>query len=37
MNLYEDNVPASAVKSVQEKIFKTGTGLAMLKNMFAID
>ena len=37
VNLYEDNVPASAVKSVQEKIFKTGTGLAMLKNMFAID
>ena len=37
VNLYEDNAPASAVKSVQEKIFKTEAGLVMLKNMFAID
>lgn len=37
VNLYEDNAPASAIRSVQEKIFKTEAGLAMLENMFAAD
>ena len=37
VNLYEDNSPASAIKSVREKIFKTQAGIAMLANMFAVE
>ena len=34
VNLYEDGEPLSAVEKVQERIFKTASGLAVLKSMY---
>ena len=34
VNLYEDGEPLSAVEMVQERIFKTASGLAVLKSMY---
>ena len=34
VNLYEDGEPLSAVEKVQERIFKTASGLSVLKSMY---
>lgn len=34
VNLYEDNEPLQAVRTVREKIFKTPSGIRMLDEMF---
>ena len=34
VNLYEDGEPLSALEKVQERIFKTASGLAVLKSMY---
>ena len=34
VNLYEDGEPLSAVEKVQERIFNTASGLAVLKSMY---
>lgn len=34
VNLYEDDSPTSTIKNVEETIFKTPTGLSILKDMF---
>lgn len=34
VNLYEDGVSKEAVNNVKDKIFKTSTGLKLLKNMY---
>ena len=34
VNLYEDGEPLSAVEKVQERIFKTASGRAVLKSMY---
>lgn len=36
VNAYEDDLSAEAIKKAGERIFKTQTGLAMLKAMYAI-
>lgn len=34
VNLHEDNSPTETIQSVEDTIFKTSTGLSILKNMF---
>lgn len=34
VNIYEDNLPAEAIRKVREKIFKTKSGLSLLDRMF---
>jgi len=36
VNLYEDNEPESAIRSVRSEIFRTKTGLKMLDEMFSL-
>lgn len=34
VNIFEDSLPGSAVKSIREKIFKTNSGIFMLETMY---
>lgn len=36
VNIYEDNLPADAIRKVKEKIFKTSAGRALLDTMFGV-
>lgn len=36
VNLFEDSAPGHAIVSARDKIFRTGTGKALLHNMFGI-
>ena len=37
VNIYEDNLPADAIRKVREKIFKTSAGRALLETMFGVE
>ena len=37
VNIYEDNLPADAIRKVREKIFKTSAGRALLDMMFGVE
>ena len=37
VNVYEDNLPADAIRKVREKIFKTSVGRALLETMFGVE
>ena len=37
VNIYEDNLPADAIRKVKEKIFKTSAGRALLDTMFGVE
>lgn len=37
VNIYEDNLPADAIRKVREKIFKTSAGRALLDTMFGVE
>ena len=34
VNIYEDDLPAQAIKNARERIFKTDTGIKLLEDMF---